>query len=922
MNYTKFSILLVPFLLFLISSAYASNNYIEDAKSYLEKGENKAAIIQLKNHIKQYPDDASIRLLLGQTYLKTNQFQLAEKEINKAYNINPQSKQVQLAYAQILLGKRQYKKVSELLKDKYKNKSMESQRLAYMGYAALGQNLIADASYYFKNSNIQQENDLSFNGLAQIALLNKSYNKAEKLLQKSLQLKPSEPVTLALLASVYNLQGRYNEALDIYNQLIKPDSKNIQLYNSRIATYLALNQLNKAQEDLNNAFKIFPDNLQLKYLQAQLSLKAKDYKRAQKAAQKVLSVHDRHLPSQAILGMANFGLQNYNQSEKYLTQYLSAKPEDLKTQNLLANVYLIQKKPEQAILILEGLDENKINRDPNILFTLGSAYLLAGEYEKGIAFLQKAENLKPKNEVIKKRLVEGFLKKGDIQQAISNLEELNRSEKTNKETQQLLIVIYIRQKLLDKAEEKLTALLKQYPDDPQLYNIQAVIERLKGNTQKAVESYNTALSFQKDFVPAYMGLAEIEKQNKNITNAKKYYEQIIAIKKDYTRAYYALAAILEKQGDWKLLEDLMMQAYKNAPDVTVKVKVATILSKIYAKNRQADKTLSLAKDLLRENPENIPALSFYSGALIVNDKTKEAQNILKTIIAKRPDDIKHRILLIQLLTKAGKHQEEILALFDEANKIQPDNQNILLLQTRYLIQYKRYFQAEKNISRLVQQFPDNPEVWLLKGQLNLANKQYKEALKTYQKAYQLKQQNKTLFIIADLMKLQNKGEEGILLLEKELEKNSKNIGVYIKLANIYQQKKQYDKAIEHYKKALALQPENILALNNLADIYTRQHNPEALSLAQRAYKLAPQSAAIIDTYASVLISQGDMASGISLLEEAVEKSPKSYDIIYHLAEAYVKNGEKEKAKIKLKPLLNKDIKFSGKEKARVLYNKL
>ena len=925
MNDTKLSTFLTALaalILFLMPGAYASNNYIEDAKNYLEKGENKAAIIQLKNHIKQYPDDASARLLLGQSYLKTGQFQLAEKEISKAYKINPKNEQVQLAYARILLRKKQYKKISELLKNPSRTKAIESQRLAYLGYAALGQNLIADARHYFKNSNSQQENDLSYNGLAQTALLNQSYNQAEKLLQKSLQLKPSEPVTLALLARVYNLQGRHQDALDIYNQLIKQDSRNIQLYISRIATWLALDKLKKAQQDLNQAFKLFPDDIRLQYLQAQVSIRQKDFAAAQTAAQKVLSVNDRHLPSQAILGVANFGLQNYNQAEKYLTQYLSAKPEDLNIQNLLANVYLAQKKPEQAILILEGLDENKINRDPKILFTLGSAYLLAGEYEKGVTFLQKAENLKPDNEVIKKRLVEGLLKKGDIAQAVSNLEELNRSEKANKETQQLLIVIYLQQKQLDKAEQKLTALLKQYPDEPQLYNIQAVIEKLKGNTQKAVQSYNTALSYQKDFVPAYMGLAEIAKQNRDIASAKKYYEQIITIKKDYTRAYYALAAILEKQGDWQPLENLMMQAYQNAPDVTVKVKVATTLSKIYAKNRQPDKTLSLAKDLLRENPENIPALSFYAGALIVNNKTVEAQNVLKTIIARRPDDIKHRLLLIQLLSKTGKHQEEILSLFDELNKIRPGNQNILLLQTGYLIQYKRYLQAEKNISRLVQQFPENPEVWLLKGQFGLTKKQFQDALNSYQKAYQLKPQNKTLFIIADLMKLQGKGEEGVLLLEKELEKNRKNVGIYIKLANIYQQQKHYDKAIAYYNKALALQPENVLALNNLADLYNKQHNPEALSLAQRAYKLAPQSAAIIDTYASVLISQGNIAAGIPLLEKAVELSPESYDIVYHLAKAYALNGEPQKARQRLKPLLKASVMFAEKTQAEKLYNSL
>ena len=62
--------------------------YVERAQDHLDKGELRAASIELKNALVQNPNHPQARWLLGKIYLEFGQYAAAEKELTRARDLS------------------------------------------------------------------------------------------------------------------------------------------------------------------------------------------------------------------------------------------------------------------------------------------------------------------------------------------------------------------------------------------------------------------------------------------------------------------------------------------------------------------------------------------------------------------------------------------------------------------------------------------------------------------------------------------------------------------------------------------------------------------------------------------------------------------------------------------------------------------
>jgi len=116
----------------------------------------------------------------------------------------------------------------------------------------------------------------------------------------------------------------------------------------------------------------------------------------------------------------------------------------------------------------------------------------------------------------------------------------------------------------------------------------------------------------------------------------------------------------------------------------------------------------------------------------------------------------------------------------------------------------------------------------------------------------------------------------------------------------------WQEAQQQYQKALAVQPDNAIAANNLSYLLL-EHNGSletALTLAQTARRVMPDSPNTADTLASVYLRRGNYQLAEDLLNEAVKKSPENQSYRYHLGLAYQGMKDSAKAKAAFQKALN------------------
>jgi len=147
---------------------------------------------------------------------------------------------------------------------------------------------------------------------------------------------------------------------------------------------------------------------------------------------------------------------------------------------------------------------------------------------------------------------------------------------------------------------------------------------------------------------------------------------------------------------------------------------------------------------------------------------------------------------------------------------------------------------------------------------------------------------------------------------------------HLTLASIYEQTGRFDDAFERYLVLQKIQPDNPIVLNDLAfALAVRKNAPkEALPLATRAYKLAPNSPNISDTLGWIHHLLGDDKTAEPLVVAAVKGAPNNAEILLHAAIVFGANGKFREATQLLNRARSIDKTLDQRLEARTLQRQL
>jgi putative PEP-CTERM system TPR-repeat lipoprotein len=214
--------------------------------------------------------------------------------------------------------------------------------------------------------------------------------------------------------------------------------------------------------------------------------------------------------------------------------------------------------------------------------------------------------------------------------------------------------------------------------------------------------------------------------------------------------------------------------------------------------------------------------------------------------------------------------------------------------------------------------PKDAAGFAFEGDVYAAQKNWERAAGAYSEA--LKRQLTPLLVTRLHLSLANQGKsaEADALAAKWVRENRTDVVVLNYLANRAMRERNYKEATRLYKEILPAQPENPMLLNNLAWAAAESKDPDAIGYAEKAYALAPQSAAVLDTYGWLLLQKGEAKRAVELLTAAVNGAPKNPEMRLHLAKALIAATDKAAARKEIETLLKLEVSDAQRAEAQEL----
>jgi tetratricopeptide (TPR) repeat protein len=147
------------------------------------------------------------------------------------------------------------------------------------------------------------------------------------------------------------------------------------------------------------------------------------------------------------------------------------------------------------------------------------------------------------------------------------------------------------------------------------------------------------------------------------------------------------------------------------------------------------------------------------------------------------------------------------------------------------------------------------------------------------------------------------------LLIKVKDTSGKNPDILNAIANIRILQQRLEDAAGLYQEVLRLRPKDVLTMNNLATVLAEQPNSarEGMRYVEKAIALAGPQPGLLDTKGMILVFEGKAEEAVPLLEMAAAAPNADPRYYFHLAVAYFRTGDVEKARNSLKRAYDGDL---------------
>lgn len=701
----------------------------------------------------------------------------------------------------------------------------------------------------------------------------------------------------------YAAQGKSREAAIQFSNALKIDKNFADAYYARSQAYFHLGALTAAYGDLLRTVDLQPTNYKARIDLGNLLIAGGKIDEALAQANATIAAQPNNADAHALLSRiaAKKGQKDVAMTE--IHRALELAPNDAKLHETLA---LLQVDDSTQTSAVEAELKKAIALDPksvNAKLVLAAFLLKNNRLQDAEQACWSAVATDRKNIGAREDLAHVILKEGDqpraeqvLQQASTELADspqgvrlladyyagtgqtekaraefasLSQKYPKNLSVQEGYVRILLQVKDFGTAQSVVTELMKKNSKDPQVAVLNAIVLFNNGKLNDAINALQKAANDDpKDaFIQFWLGKVALAKGDTSL--AQKSFTQAALLNPKALEAQEELARIATLSGDMNLLAEI------------------------------AEKTIAAA-------PHYPGGYIWRATVELAHNSQDKAEADLKTAISGAPKSSQPYLMLGELRYWQKRYPEGT-QLLEQALENDPNSVGALRSLVGYDLFKKQPAQALARINAQIAKSPRNSAIYDLLAELQVQSKNFDQAAATAQKAMQINPDDSgAISIYAQLMVSSGQTANAVSAWEQWSKNHPGNAGGLAVLGVLEEARGNRSKAEGYYKQALQIQPEQPVATNNLAYIMleTGENVDVALSLAQTARRVKPDSSNTADTLAWAYYYKGTYGFARDLLEDAVKTNPNSATMEYHLGMVYSKLRDKTNAMTHLKKAIS------------------
>ncbi len=877
---------------------------VASAKDYMARGDANAAVIQLKSALQKNPDLAEARYLFGMLLLDSGDSGGAERELRKALDKGYPIAQVAvpLAYATIGIGK-----VAPLIAEFLAMRPTEPEAVAAVKSGLANAYLVTDerpkAEAAIRDA-LAAKPDYAPAKLTQARLKMVSNDLPAALAALDTLIKDDgiRYEALMLRADIHSLQGKpelaltdFDAAAPLHNQALQPRLRAAQIL-------LGMGRLDEADSRLAQASKLAPNNPYVRFAAGTIALSRGKFETARDAAQQVLRMGPGFVPAMLLAGMAQLQLREFLQAQENLEKVANRAPASVPVRKLLARAYNGSGDAARALETLAPLIDADAP-DQETLMVAGEAALNMGDIKRSSEYFDRAAKLDPKDAGTRARLGIARLVGGDAERALGDLEAASSLAGENAGgtgADVALVMVHLRRGEFQKARAIASEYAAKHSDRAFSYNLLGGVLGAAGDKNGERANFEKAFSLDAAYLPAAINLARLDLAAGQTDAARKRFETLIEKSPKNPEAYLVYAHFLS---DTRAKPDDIRKALTKGiaanPGAT-----QLRLAELDLLLRTGDKktALATAQDLVAAFPNDSTALFMAARAQAAAGDIQQAIATMQKVATQRPESPQPLVALadLQRSMKNDAGAEETLV---KALRLRPDlveaRQRLVALKIE-----QRKIPAALTLARELQTLkPQDAAGYEIEGEIQFAARDWNACIAAASRALELSRQTRQAVRLHGALMAAGKTAEADTLATRWIRDNPKDIGMRTYLGERAISARAFDEAAKHYRALVELEPKNAIALNNLAWAAGQIKDPQALSYAERALALAPDSPPLLDTQGQLLVDAGQLNLGVATLKKAVLLAPERADIRLNLARALSKSGDRRAARSEIDTVL-------------------